>query len=148
MRSAHCRVTKAPIDTVTLLASVAAPSDGAVLLFLGIVRDHNEGAAVAHLEYEAYAAMAEAVLREILAEAQGRWAVGEIAVEHRTGRLEIGEVSVAVAVAAPHRDAAYAASRYVIDELKRRAPIWKQEAYVDGERVWLDGAVPAAGQGR
>lgn len=143
---ALCRVTSEPLDAAALLAAAQAPEDGAVLLFWGVVRNHNAGRAVGHLEYEAYAPMAEAVLREIVAEAQARWAVGEIAVAHRVGRLEIGEPSVGIAVAAPHREAAYAASRYVIEELKRRVPVWKREGYLDGsgEPEWLGGATPPA----
>ena len=92
--------------------------------------------------FEAFAPMAERVLDEIVAEARERWETGSMAVVHRVGRLEIGEASVAIAVAAPHRGDAYAASRYVIEELKKRAPIWKREGYLDGESEWLGGASP------
>lgn len=139
-----CRVTREPIDPAAVLASVVAPADGAALLFWGVVRDHNDGRPVGHLEYDAYVEMAEAVLREIVVEARGRWATGEIAVVHRVGRLEVGEGSVAIAVASPHRAEAYEASRYVIEELKRRVPIWKREGYLDGaDERWLPGSAPA-----
>jgi len=142
-----CRVTADVIDVAGLLAAVPSPADGAVLLFLGIVRDENDGRAVASLEYEAYAEMAERKMREIADEARGRWPVGEVAVVHRTGRLEIGEASVAIAVASPHRVEAYEASRYVIEELKRRVPVWKREGYVEGETRWVPGFTPAVEEG-
>lgn len=141
-REPHCSVVRAPIDPAPLLAAATAPSDGAALLFLGVVRDENEGRPVGHLEYEAYAPMAERVLREIALEAGERFAVGAVSVVHRVGRLEVGEPSVAIVVAAPHRGDAYAASRYVIEELKRRVPVWKREGYLDGESGWLPGNVP------
>jgi molybdopterin synthase catalytic subunit len=137
------RVTPDPLDASALLASVSSPSDGAVLLFWGIVRDHNQGRAVAHLEYDAYIRMAESVLAEIVDEARTRWQLGGLGVVHRIGRLEIGESSVGIAVASPHRAEAYEASRYVIEELKRRAPIWKREVYAEGGGEWLHGQSPA-----
>jgi molybdopterin synthase catalytic subunit len=139
----HCRITTEPIDAAALLAEVATLADGAVLLFWGVVRNENDGREVNGLEYEAYAEMAEAKLREIVAEAAQRWSVGEIAAVHRIGKLNIGEASVGIAVAAPHRAEAYEASRYVIEELKRRVPIWKREHYLDGPSAWLGGSVPA-----
>jgi molybdopterin synthase catalytic subunit len=135
-----CRVTREPIDASAFLRESTSPNDGAALLFLGVVRDHNEGRGVDHLEYEAYAEMAEAVLREIVEEARERWETGEVRVVHRIGRLEIGEASVAIVVASPHRAEAYEASRYVIEELKRRVPIWKREGYLEGESEWLAGS--------
>lgn len=145
----RCTVTTEPIDPCAFLADCASASDGAVLLFLGVVRNHNEGRAVGHLDYQAYPPMAEAVLREIVEEARNRWDTGEIHVTHRYGRLEIGEPSVAIAVAAPHRGDAYAASRYIIEELKKRVPIWKREGYLDGESEWLRGTKPQpAGEDR
>jgi molybdopterin synthase catalytic subunit len=142
--SARCRVVREPIDTAALLASCASSGDGAALLFVGVVRDHNDGRPVGHLHYDAYAGMAEQVLEEIVAEAESMWSVGAIAVTHRIGRLEVGEASVAIAVASPHRAEAYEASRYVIEELKKRAPIWKREGYLDGDSEWLGGATPGA----
>src|SRR5690606_24973992 len=101
------------------------------------------GREVSHLEYTAFSDMAERVLGQIAREARDRWETGAIAVEHRIGPLQLGEVSVAIAVASPHRDAAYQASRYIIEELKRRVPIWKREGYVDGDSEWLPGHSPA-----
>jgi len=138
------RVTREPIDAAALLRQVVAPSDGAALLFWGVVRAEHGGRAVSHLEYEAYAPMAEAKLAEIAAEARERWSTGEIAVVHRVGRLEVGEASVAIVVASPHRAEAYEASRYVIEELKRRVPVWKREGYVDGDSEWVAGFTPVA----
>ena len=136
------RVTRDPIDAAALLQSVVAPSDGAALLFWGVVRAEHGGRAVSHLEYEAYAPMAEAKLAEIAAEARDRWSTGEIAVVHRVGRLEVGEASVAIVVASPHRPEAYEASRYVIEQLKRRVPVWKREGYTDGDSEWVPGFTP------
>ncbi len=142
MPAAHVAVTDRPIDAGALLEEVASASDGAVLLFLGIVRNENDGRAVGHLEYEAYAPMAERVLGQIALEAAEQWATGAITVVHRVGHLKIGDASVAIAIAAPHRGDAYAASRYVIDEIKHRVPVWKREGYLDGASEWLPGTVP------
>jgi molybdopterin synthase catalytic subunit len=138
----HCAVTLDPIDPCAMLAGLTTETDGAGILFLGTVRNHNEGREVGHLDYQAYPPMAEATLREIVAEARAKWQTGEMSVIHRYGRLEIGEVSVAIAVASPHRGDAYAASRYIIEELKKRVPIWKREGYLTGEREWLRGNEP------
>lgn len=143
MREVSCRITDRPIDAAALLAGCATHADGAALLFVGVVRDRNEGREVGHLEYSAFSAMAEKVMEEIAGEAAARWETGRIAVVHRIGRLELGEASVAIAVASPHRDAAYQASRYIIEELKRRVPIWKKEGYREGESEWLPGHTPA-----
>jgi molybdopterin synthase catalytic subunit len=136
------RLTRRPIDLAVLAAS--SPADGAVCLFLGVVRNENGGRPVRHLEYEAYEDMALPMMEEIARETRGRWPVTEVAIVHRLGRLEIGEPSVAVAVAAPHRGAAFEACRYAIDTLKATVPIWKKEFYADGA-VWLEGpgATPA-----
>jgi molybdopterin synthase catalytic subunit len=137
-----CRIIEEPIDPVALLHDGIGSSDGAAILFLGTVRDHNDGREVGHLDYQAYPEMAEATLREIAAEAEAQWDTGGISVVHRIGRLEIGEVSVAILVASPHRGEAYAASRYVIEELKKRVPIWKREGYLEGNSEWLSGVTP------
>ena len=138
-----CQLTDRPIEAGALLAACTTVHDGAALLFVGTVRHSNEGREVGHLEYSAFAPMAERVMREIAEEAAERWETGDIAVVHRVGRLELGETSVAIAVASPHRDAAYQASRYVIEELKRRVPVWKKEGYLDGKQEWLRGNSPA-----
>ncbi|PYQ52971.1 MAG: molybdenum cofactor biosynthesis protein MoaE [Acidobacteria bacterium] len=135
-RDAHVRLTRAPIDTAAL--AVPSPADGGVCVFLGVVRDQSGGRAVRHLEYEAYEEMALPMMEEIAREARGRWPVTEVRIVHGLGRLEIGETSVAVAVTAPHRGAAFEACRYAIDTLKATVPIWKKEFYADGA-VWLEG---------
>ncbi|HEV2148159.1 MAG TPA: molybdenum cofactor biosynthesis protein MoaE [Longimicrobiaceae bacterium] len=147
MSATRFHVTRDPIDAAALLRDTVAPSDGAALLFWGVVRNEHGGRPVSHLEYEAYAPMAEAKLREIAAEARERWGTGEIAVVHRVGRLEVGEASVAIVVASPHRAEAYEASRYVIEELKRRVPVWKREGYVDGDSEWVPGFTPQVEEG-
>jgi molybdopterin synthase catalytic subunit len=135
-------ITEAPLDGAALLAEAVTPADGAALLFWGVVRNENDGRAVGQLEYQAYAEMAEHEMRRIAREARARWATGRILVAHRVGRLEVGEASVAVAVASPHRGEAYEASRYVMEELKRRVPVWKREGYLDGESLWVPGFSP------
>lgn len=147
MPAPACRITRDPIDAAALLRDAVSRSDGAALLFWGVVRNEHDGRPVSSLEYEAYAPMAEAELREIATEARERWGTGEIAVVHRIGRLEVGEASVAIVVAAPHRAEAYEASRYVIEELKRRVPVWKREGYVDGESAWVPGFAPRVEEG-
>ena len=130
-------ITDGAIVSSDILASLGATGDGAVLLFEGRVRDVNDGRTVTGLRYEAYQEMAEHELAAIVAEAWERHPVGEIVVVHRTGHLTVGDVSVAIAVAAPHRDAGYEASRYVIEEIKRRLPVWKHEQYADGAAGWV-----------
>jgi molybdopterin synthase catalytic subunit len=126
-----------PLDLSRLVVSVSAPERGAVACFVGTVRDHHEGKSVVRLEYSAYRPMAEVECDRIVAEARSRWDA-DVALEHRTGVLEIGEASVAIAAAAPHRGAAFAACRYVIEEVKRRVPIWKREHYADGTIGWVE----------
>jgi len=138
MRSA---VARRAIDTSALLAEVRRLRNGAVVLFVGTVREMNEGRAVTGMEYTAYEAMAERELATIVGEAVSRFGTDDILVEHRLGSLELGEVSVAVVAAHPHRAPAFDAARYVIEELKRRVPIWKLEHYADGTREWVDPTV-------
>ena len=135
-------ITEAPIDTCELLRQTGSADDGAVLLFLGTVRQVNEGRRVTGIRYEAYREMAEQVLREIAGEAEARIQAGQIHVAHRTGELGLGEVSVAIAVATPHRAEAFDGARYVIEEIKQRLPVWKHEHYADGEAAWVKGEVP------
>lgn len=130
-------VTAEPIDLAPLLAAVQAPERGGVASFLGLVRNHHEGRGVLRLDYSAYGPMAEAECGRIVAEAEGRWRVS-IALRHRVGTLAVGDVAVAAAAASAHRDDAFAACRYVIEEVKRRVPIWKREHYADGTVLWVD----------
>jgi molybdopterin synthase catalytic subunit len=138
------RVTEQPIDPGGMLSGTLSQADGAALLFWGVVRNENDGRPVAHLEYSAYAQMAEREMLRIADEARERFGTGAIHVVHRVGLLEIGEASVAIAVASPHRAEAYEASRYVIEQLKQRVPVWKREGYLDGHTEWVPGFTPAA----
>jgi molybdopterin synthase catalytic subunit len=138
----RARLTTDPIDPGQVLGAVGADADGAVVLFLGTVRDHNDGRPVAGMRYDAYHAMAENVLQEIAAEASARLETDRLAVVHRVGELGIGEVSVAIAASSPHRAAAFDAARYVIEEIKKRLPVWKKEHYVSGDSRWIEGTMP------
>ncbi len=137
-----CAITRDPIDAAALARHVRSDADGAVLVFTGVVRDHHEGRSVESLSYEAFAEMAVEKLEGICRDVQARFEVGDVAVAHRVGDLAIGDVSVAIAVAAPHRDAAYGASRTIIERVKREVPIWKRERYADGQEAWRDGSLP------
>lgn len=130
-------LVRSPIDLTALIARVESPTHGGIASFLGQVRNHHDGRTVQRLEYSAYGPMAEAECARIVAEAEARWPV-HIALQHRVGPLEIGEVAVAIAVAGAHRDEAFAACRYVIEEVKHRVPIWKKEFYRDGAVEWVD----------
>ena len=127
-----------PIDSCALLSEIASVRNGATVIFVGTVRDTNDGAPVSGLDYSSYTGMAEKELAAIVLEAAERWDTSDIVVEHRIGTLELGEASVAIAVAHPHRAEAYEASRYVIEELKKRLPIWKREHYADGRSEWVN----------
>lgn len=133
------------IDPSELLAEVARNANGATVLFVGTVRNVNDGRAVSGMEYSSYRSMAERELADIVREACTRYGTSDIVVEHRVGTLDLGEASVAIAVGHPHRGQAYEASRYVIEELKARVPIWKREHYVDGTREWVENSTSAAG---
>jgi molybdopterin synthase catalytic subunit len=128
------------IDVSSLVAEVARPDSGASVLFLGTVRDHSDAAdGVTHLEYEVYPEQVEPKIREIIDEAAGQWPVLGVVVEHRSGTVNLGEASVAVAVSSGHRADAFAAARFIIDELKTRAPIWKKEHWPGGSN-WSPGS--------
>jgi molybdopterin synthase catalytic subunit len=138
-------ITGEPLRLEPLILHVERPEAGAVVTFAGNVRNHSRGRRVEYLEYSAYVPMAERKLREIAEEAERRWEC-RVAVRHRTGRLEIGEPSVLIAVSCAHRAAAFEACRYVIDTLKQTVPVWKKEVWEDGE-VWIEGEgeAPASG---
>jgi molybdopterin synthase catalytic subunit len=131
------RLDEAAIDPAALTRELAQAGAGACASFEGWVRDHNEGRAVLRLGYQAYVPLAQAEGERILAEARERFAILDARCVHRIGTLEIGELAVWVGVSAAHRRAAFDACRYVIDEMKRRVPIWKNEHYADGESGWL-----------
>ena len=132
-------ITSDPLDARRLEAAVAHAGAGAICTFTGIVRDNSRGEAVTHLEYEAYAGMAEDQMRAICAEIADRWPGARVAMAHRVGRLEIGEPSVVVSVSSPHRAEAIAACKWGIDRLKESVPIWKKE-FAAGGAVWIEGA--------
>jgi molybdopterin synthase catalytic subunit len=138
------RLVTEPIDARALTDHVAGPECGAVSLFLGTVRDQNDGRVVTGIEYSAYDRMAQSELRAILTEAEQRWSVERIIVLHRLGTLAVGDVSIGIAVAHPHRAQAMVATSYIIEEVKRRVPIWKRELYADGTREWVDPTRPRA----
>jgi molybdopterin synthase catalytic subunit len=132
------RLHREVIDPAALIRAVSRPANGAVLLFLGVVREVNDGRGVTGIEYSAYEAMAARELSAIADEAAGRFRTDAIVIEHRLGELGLEEASVGIAVAHAHRGNAYDASRWIIEELKHRVPIWKREHYVDGTREWVD----------
>ncbi|MDG6983090.1 MAG: molybdenum cofactor biosynthesis protein MoaE [Nitrososphaerota archaeon] len=133
------RITTAPIDPARVLASVTDPAAGGTVLFLGTVRNSNEGRPVRGLEYQVYREMAEKRMVQIEGEVKAKWPVRKISMVHRYGKLGIGDISVAVAVSAPHRAEAFEACRYAIDTVKRSLPLWKKEAYVSGKGAWVKG---------
>jgi molybdopterin synthase catalytic subunit len=132
-------VTSAVLDPAALAATVSRSGDGALATFVGLVRDHNAGRRVLWLDYEAFVPLAVKAFEQIGAEAGERWPGARLAIHHRTGRVAIGEASVAIAAASAHRADAFAACRYAIERIKQIAPIWKHEHFEGGE-VWIEGA--------
>ena len=132
------QITREPLDRNALVAAVTDPGVGGIVVFEGVVRDNARGKQVRYLEYDVYPDMAMQQIREIIAEAEKRWNVNRVAVAHRIGRLEIGEASVIIVVATPHRAEAFEACRYIIDTLKTTVPIWKKEVAMNGEE-WVEG---------
>jgi molybdopterin synthase catalytic subunit len=130
------RLTHGPVNLTSVLVEVVDEQAGAIATFLGTVRAHSRGRQVIALDYEAYEEMAEAVMAEIADEVKSRYDLCRVAIAHRTGRVEVGETSVAIAVSAPHRQDALAACKDVIDTLKKRVPLWKKELYEGGEE-WI-----------
>jgi molybdopterin synthase catalytic subunit len=137
-------ITAEPLAPEPFLQHVRRDDSGAVTLFLGVVRDNSHGHRVLYLEYDAYPEMAERKLREVAEEAQARWPITDIAIAHRTGRLEIGETSLLVAVSSPHRHDAFAACHHIVNRIKEIVPIWKKEVWEGGE-AWIEGD-PVAGK--
>ncbi|MBI3913004.1 MAG: molybdenum cofactor biosynthesis protein MoaE [Chloroflexi bacterium] len=136
-------ITRKPLDLNALCKQVAFPGAGAIITFSGVVRDNARGKQVDHLEYEAYPEMAEQTMRDIIAEIKTRWSDARVAIAHRIGRLNVGDASLIIAVAAPHRPDAYAASRYAIERVKAILPVWKKEFATDAD-YWVEG--PLAGE--
>lgn len=130
-----------PIDPRAVEAAVVRDAAGAVCTFHGVTRDHNLGRQVGHLEYEAYPEMAVPAMERIAATIAERWPETRVALVHRTGRVDIGQASVIIAVSSPHRAAAFEACRYAIDTLKTSVPVWKKEVWQDGS-AWIEGTAP------
>jgi molybdopterin synthase catalytic subunit len=131
-------LTKDPISPAALLAEVAAPDLGGTCLFLGTVRDGPDDGGITGIEYSAYEAMAVAEFERILGEARHKWPTARVAARHRLGLVATEEASIGIAVAAPHRAEAFAACRYVIEQVKERLPVWKKELRADGSMLWVD----------
>ncbi|HWE42157.1 MAG TPA: molybdenum cofactor biosynthesis protein MoaE [Gemmatimonadaceae bacterium] len=140
MRSA---IVIRPIDVAALLGEVAAPANGATVLFTGTVRELSDGRAVSGIDYDAYETMAAEELARIVSETARRYDTDHVVAEHRIGSLQLGEISVAIAIGHAHRAPAFDAARHVIEEIKLRLPVWKQELFTDGTRAWVDARVPA-----
>ncbi|MDH4066409.1 MAG: molybdenum cofactor biosynthesis protein MoaE [Acidobacteriota bacterium] len=132
-------ISGADLDATGLARLVDGAGHGAVVTFVGLVRDHNQGRRVTYLVYEAYVPLALRALDRIVGEAADQWPSVQLAIHHRTGRLEIGQASVAIAAASPHRAEAFAAARYAIERIKQIVPIWKHE-YFEGGDSWIEGA--------
>jgi molybdopterin synthase catalytic subunit len=143
------KIVEGPIDELALENEVRTEADGAVIVFRGVARKFSRGREVVHLEYEAYPEMAEKVMAEIGDEMKSKWPITAVAIVHRTGVLEIGQASVVIAVSAPHRGEAFAASQYAIDRLKQVVPIWKKEVWSDGSQWigWENQGVGGQGSG-
>ena len=129
-------VTREPLDTEAVTAAVREHSNGGIAVFLGTTRDNSHGRGVLYLEYEAYEEMALAMLERIAGEIRDRWDGTSVSIAHRFGKLEIGEISLVVAVGSPHRVAAFEACQYTVDRIKQDVPIWKKEVFADGE-IWV-----------
>ncbi len=131
-------LTEEPLEPGPVIDAVRHSGAGAIVVFLGIVRDEDQGRKVSYLEYDAYRSMAEKEMRHIGEELLARWPAVRIAMRHRCGRLGVGETALVIAVSAPHRGDAFEACRYAIDRVKEVVPIWKKEVWEDGE-AWLEG---------
>ncbi len=132
------RVTAGVLDPAEAIAAVASPAAGAINVFLGVVRDNNLGRRVDHLVYDAYPSMAEKVMRELADEAKARFGLEDCAILHRTGRLAIGETSLLIAISCGHRAESFDGGHWLVNEVKKRVPVWKKEVWEDGEE-WIEG---------
>jgi molybdopterin synthase catalytic subunit len=133
----RCTLSERPLDVAEVVARVTGPDAGGVVTFVGAVREESRGHAIRHLEYEAYAGMAEREMERICDEAARRWEGVRVAIAHRAGHLEVGDLAVVIVAAAPHRAEAFDACRFAIDTLKQSVPIWKKEVATDGA-WWVD----------
>ncbi|RUL81419.1 molybdenum cofactor biosynthesis protein MoaE [Tautonia sociabilis] len=139
------QITDQPIDHASLTDRVRSPRAGAVCTFLGTTRELTGGRTTRHLDYEAYPVMAEKTLAELEGQALSRWPLQEVAIVHRVGRVELGEISVVVAVSAPHRKDAFEACQWLMDTIKEVVPIWKKETWADGTEEWVHPGLDAVG---
>lgn len=130
-------LTRTPIDYHALTEAVRSNQSGAVVLFLGTVREMTEGRQTIALDYEAFSEMAEAKMQELIDAAKRKWPIDKVGIIHRLGHLELGDISVALAVSCPHRQQAFEAGKFLIDELKILVPIWKKENWADGSTEWV-----------
>ncbi len=139
------QVTREPLDPQRLASLVRRDESGAVALFYGVVRNHSHGRRVLYLEYDAYPSMAVKKMQQVAEEVRSRWDITDVAINHRTGRLEVGETSLLVAVSAPHRREAFEACHYAVDRIKEVVPVWKKEVWEGGES-WVEGHPVAAAE--
>ncbi|WP_013630251.1 molybdenum cofactor biosynthesis protein MoaE [Rubinisphaera brasiliensis] len=130
-------LTRDPIDHVELTEAVRSPLCGAVVSFLGTVRELTQGRQTTYLEYDAYAPMAESELRKLAEQAAEKWGLHAVAITHRLGALDLGDIAVAVAVSSPHRREAFEAASEIMSVMKQTVPIWKKETWADGETEWI-----------
>jgi molybdopterin synthase catalytic subunit len=130
-------ITRKPIDVQKVIDSVQSDDCGALVTFIGTVRDNSESKKVLYLEYDVYPEMAEKKLTEIASEIKSKWGLENVSMVHRVGRLEIGEIVVVIAIASGHRQEGFQASQYAIDRLKEMVPIWKKEFYAEGSSAWI-----------
>lgn len=129
-------ITRNPIEPQAIVNKVRKSAYGAVVTFLGTIRDNSEGKKVLHLEYDAYPEMAKKKLGEVAAEIKARWGLEDVAIVHRIGRIEVGDIALVIAIGAPHRREAFQACQYAIDRIKEVVPIWKKEFYDEGS-AWI-----------
>ncbi|MCU0959055.1 MAG: molybdenum cofactor biosynthesis protein MoaE [Pirellulaceae bacterium] len=137
------RISQLPIDVAEVVGQAQSRAAGAVVLFAGTTREWTDGRRTVALDYDCYGEMAEPLLRELEAEARRRWTLVDTCIVHRIGRVDLGEVSVAIAVSAVHRQDAFAAAQWLIDTIKQQVPIWKRETWADGTRQWVHPGMPS-----
>jgi molybdopterin synthase catalytic subunit len=147
MKKSSARMTKMTIDPSSLLSEVSDPKAGGTVLFIGTVRDNSDAGDVDRIIYDAYLPMAEKRMAEIEEEVARMWPVRKFAAQHRVGELRVGEVSVVVAVSAPHRAEAFEACRHAIERIKHDVPIWKKERLADGQERWVEGKAMTTAEG-
>lgn len=135
----HIKVTSDNINITDMIAKIQSPDHGAIDIFIGAVRNHHDGKTVTGITYDAHESLVEKTFERICREAEGLWPDTHYALEHYKGALPVGGISIAIAVSAAHRAESFEACRYVIEEVKKQAPVWKQEHYQDSKSEWLPG---------